>query len=99
MKTLTDHGAAVNAVAFSPDGKLLATGGEGSAVRLYSVSTWKAWRTLKGHEVAVRALAFSPNGAMLAAGTGNNTIALWDPQTGELKRMLRKAMNVPLRKP
>ena len=47
---------------------------------------------------ALAAVAFSPNGATLAAGSGNNAIAFWNPQTGQLKRILKDATTIPVRK-
>jgi len=73
----------VFAVAFSPDGKLLATGGSDGVVRCWEVTSGKELLTCKGHSSLVRSVAFSPDGKTLASGSGDQTIKLWDCRTGE----------------
>ena len=64
-------------VAFSPDGKLQATGGADGTVRLQNVETGVELAVLRGHEGPVMALAFSPDGATLASGSGDRSVQLW----------------------
>jgi WD40 repeat protein len=70
----------VEGVAFSPDGKLLATGGTDMTVRLWDVATRKPHATLTGHRGFVTAVAFSPDGKVLASGggSGGGEVRLWD---------------------
>ncbi len=70
-------------VAFSPDGKLLATGSDDKLVRLYDVSTGKELKALPGHDGAVRRVAFSPNGKLLASGADDRKVVLWDVAAGK----------------
>ena len=78
----------VKAVAFSPDGRLLASGGNDKTVRLWDPATGEHRRTLTGHTGSVSAVAFSPDGRLLASGGGDRTVRLWDPATGEHRRTL-----------
>ncbi|MGL4552611.1 MAG: hypothetical protein ACRC33_15670 [Gemmataceae bacterium] len=71
------------AVAFSPDGRLLAAADLKRTVTLYDPDTGAAVRQLQGHQDAVAALAFSPDGRLLASGGDDRTIRVWDVATGE----------------
>lgn len=74
--------ATYNALAFSPDGKLLATGtGEGN-VRIWDVETGNLLKTLERHKYAVRFVAFSPDGTMVASGASDNTARVWQVENG-----------------
>ena len=93
LATYNGNGA-VNGVAFSPDGKLLATADADGTVRL--------WNTATGHEVGtplsdeagpglgVKAVAFSPDGKLLASADADGTVRLWNTAT-------RGAIGPPLR--
>jgi hypothetical protein len=77
-------GKRVNCAAFSPDGGLLATGGEDSAIRFWDVATGKEVRTLPGR--GVHSLAFSADGTRLASAGEGGTVRLWDVRTGKQLR-------------
>ncbi len=73
-------------LAFSPDGKILAT--TGTPCQLWEVATGKELRQLTGHANAVRSIAFSPDGKRVATASADASIRLWDPATGtELRRL------------
>src|SRR5262249_452345 len=85
------HDAALRAVAFSPDGKVLAAADEDGAISLWDVAVERRLRKLLGHAVCVKRLAFSPDGKHLASGSGDplqgqrgelHTLRLWDVATG-----------------
>ena len=85
----TGHSDKVRTVAFSPDRRLLASGGNDYTIKLWDIPTGKEVRTLTGHLNRVLAMAFSPNGKLLAsAGRHESHVKLWDLSTGaELRRI------------
>ena len=78
----------VLAVAYSPDGKTLASSGSSDGtIQLWDVESGKHTKTLKGHTDTVRSVAFSPDGKTLVSASKDSTLRVWDTNTG---RMLRK---------
>ena len=81
--TFRGHTNWVNSVAFSPDGKTLASGSWDRTIKLWDVATGKQQATLKGPEQGgLNSVAFSPDGKTLASGGPNGTfygtIKLWE---------------------
>jgi WD40 repeat protein len=89
VRTLEGHTDIVLSVAFSPDGKLLASGSDDKTIKLWEVATGSLVRTLEGHTDNVCSVAFSPDGKLLASGSADKTIKLWDVATGSLVRTLK----------
>ncbi len=75
---LSGHPHRVSALAFSPDGRWLASGCGDHVVRLWETATWKLAGTFKGHAARMVGLAFSPDGRVLASGSDDTSILLWD---------------------
>jgi WD40 repeat protein/transcriptional regulator with XRE-family HTH domain len=81
MAILTGHTGAVFSVAFSPDGKILATGNDHGTVRLWDLATHRQITTLIRHRGVVLSVAFSPDGKTLATANADGTVRLWDLAT------------------
>src|SRR2546428_3577989 len=82
------HSDWVLSVAFSPDGKTLASGSGDNTVKLWEVSTGTELRTLKGHSYGVVSVAFSPDGKTLASGSRDHTVKLSEDSTAALQPLL-----------
>jgi WD40 repeat protein len=80
----------VNAVAFSPNGRQLASASSDTRLRLWDVATGKMLRLFAGHTAAVGSVAFSPDGRTLASGGDEGAVKLWDVDTGREETTLVK---------
>ena len=77
------HTTSVNSVAFSPDGKHIASGSWEKTIRLWDAQTGcQVGNPLQGHTDSVNSVAFSPDGRHIVSGSLDKTIRLWDAQTG-----------------
>jgi WD40 repeat protein len=99
LHTLAGHERGVLAVAFAPDGRLLASGGADGTICLWRAADGKRLHRLEGHEWRVTGLAFSPDGRLLASGGSLQNpgetreppadhVWLWDPAAGKAFRQL-----------
>lgn len=98
LASFGEHNGEVNALCFSPDATMLASGSgsdyrtgypELNSIKIWNVISKKAIQTLNGHMGPVTSIAFSPNGMRLAAGSSDGTIKLWSMTTFQEIRTIR----------
>ncbi len=82
------HHYGIAAFALSPDGKMLASTGSDTAVRVWDFPTGKALAVLQGHQKPVLAFAFAPDCKMLASASEDKTVRLWHATKGKLLRVI-----------
>lgn len=78
----TEHRDGIKSIALSPDGRTLASGGEGT-IQLWDTDTGRFLSLLRGHTDIVWQLKFSEDGTLLASGSKDNTIRLWSTSNGQ----------------
>jgi WD40 repeat protein/tRNA A-37 threonylcarbamoyl transferase component Bud32 len=89
LAPLRGHRWQVNGVAFSPEGKYLASAGADQSVKVWDLSDGRVIRSLEGHTGVVYAVAYSPDGRLLASAGADHTVRLWGPSAGEPLLILR----------
>ncbi|MBD2337376.1 hypothetical protein H6G64_10280 [Calothrix sp. FACHB-156] len=78
------HEGEVYSIAFSPDGKCIASGSDDKIIRLWDATTGQPiGKPLTGHEDGISSLAFSPDGKRIVSGSWDKTVRLWDATTGQ----------------
>ncbi|MHB1424185.1 MAG: sigma-70 family RNA polymerase sigma factor [Gemmataceae bacterium] len=88
VRRLKGHQNVVRGVAFSPDGKQVATGSDDGTVRLWDPATGKEQRRIDCSSGEGCPLAYSPDGKSIASSSMDGTIHFWDPATGKERRRL-----------
>jgi len=98
IRELAAHTKSLTCVAFSPDGKYVASagaesdgspGGPNDHVSLWDVSTWREVRRLVGHAGVICSIVFSPDSRQIFSGGRDETIRVWDVETGAVLRVYR----------
>ncbi|MFN2510655.1 MAG: caspase family protein, partial [Pyrinomonadaceae bacterium] len=80
---LKGHGKGVTEVAFSRDGRLLASGSTDNTIRIWDLATKRELRTLTGHTSNIESMDFSPDARLLASASDDGGTFLWGTSTGE----------------
>ena len=77
LKTFSGHEQGVMSVAFSNNGRTIASGSEDFTIRVWDIVTGECLHVLSGHHGAIASLAFSPQEKILASASHDETIKLW----------------------
>ena len=91
--TIQEHRAGVQSVAFSPDGRLLASSGNDQTIRLWDLRAARVVNVLMGHTNWVYSVRFSPNSRMLASGSWDHSVRLWQTKNGRELRLFKGFSN------
>ena len=82
--TYRGHADGLYAVAWSPDGRRIASGGAGTTIQVWDATTGEALFTYRGHLSCVYTLAWSPDSTRIASVAGETTIHIWNATTGDV---------------
>lgn len=82
------HSLSITCLAFSPDGRLLASGSKDHTVRVWDMRTKREVRRFVSHRAAVNSIAFNADGSVLASGSDDKTARLWDTRNGRAIQIL-----------
>src|ERR1700739_4780503 len=83
------HTDLVTDVAFSPDGRAIATASKDKTIKLWNTAQGEAVRTFRGHLNSVESISFSPDGQYLLTGSEDKTARLWDVNSGKTVQLFR----------
>jgi len=87
-RILPGHDAGIYGMAWSPDGRFLASASEDKTIRIWNVEDGAMTRQLEGHEGFVECVSWSPEGNALASGSQDNTVRLWEIKSDTFTKIL-----------
>ena len=85
---LRGHVGSVNAIAFSPDGLKLASGGFDNTAKIWNVPSSETRGVLRGHTKGINGISFSPDSKLLASASDDKTVKIWDVEIEQDRRSL-----------
>jgi len=88
------HTGFVKAVAFSHDGRLVATGSDDKSVKIWELASGRELRSLRGSTGGVKSLAFGPDDRWLLSGSADNTARIWDLASGQQTKTIDLAPGI-----
>lgn len=89
VNSLAGHNNIINSLAFSPDGRMLASGSYDSTIKLWDLSSGgREIRTLTGHTGSIATLAFNNDGRFVVSGSDDGSARLWNTKSGDLAATL-----------
>jgi WD40 repeat protein len=89
-QTLEGHSRPVSTVAFSMDGKRVASGSYDGTVRIWDIGTGMLQQILEGHKDTVNTIAFSMDGKRVVSGSDDHMMRIWDADTSTLQQTMKR---------